>query len=201
MKKILFILSLLTVSAFAKDMDLRSINVFQVQGIHSSLKYIIPESMGGDIDFKDTYATGITYTQYSHEHIMNNGDSSFQLGWEAGLAKHYGLQDITEFNLFYFIKYARILPPKSFLNMDFTWGEGISYTFGKPVFDDDAFDDPQQTKYEFLNYFLLDLDFYLRDKKDVHFFLRVHHRCGIYGLIAPVNVGSSFLGYGFRYFF
>ena len=200
MKKILLLLTLLTFSSFAKDMDRQSLNVFQVKGIHSSLKYIIPESLGGNIDFQPTYASGITYTKYSHEHIMNDGDSSIQFGWETGLVKHYGLQDITEYNLFYFIKFARLLPASSYMNMDFTWGEGISYTFGEAVFDDDAFNEPG-VKYDFLNYFLLDLDFYLRDKQDIHFFLRVHHRCGIYGLLAPVNVGSSFLGYGFRYFF
>ncbi|MDH5464777.1 MAG: hypothetical protein OEW60_04050 [Thiovulaceae bacterium] len=200
MRKIILLFAILTLSGLAKDLDLKSINVFQAQGIHSSLKYVIPETLGGDVDFQDTYVVGLTYTQFTHEHLLNQGDSSLQFGFEVGLVQHYGLQEILETDIFYFIKFARILPPSSFFNMDFTWGEGISYTFGEPTFDDDPFDAPGE-KYTFLNYFLLDLDFYLKKQSDVHLFLRVHHRCGIYGLIAPSNVGSSFLGYGLRYLF
>ena len=202
MKKItlLLFLTLFTLDLNAQRLE-RSLNVYHAQGIHNSLKYIVPEALGGDLDFQDTYLTAISYTQLTHQYEMNSGDSALQYGFEIDVSKHYGsIQQIEELVAFYFIKYAGLLNPKFFMNVDITFGEGLSYTFGEPTFDDDAFDEPG-VKYDLLNHFLLDFDVYLNEYDHVKLFFRVHHRCGIYGLIAPSNVGSSFWGTGLRYLF
>ena len=201
MKKIFVLLLLLSSITQAKTWPHRSINVYQAQGIHNSLKYIVPEALGGDLSFQPTYLVGLSYTQLTHAYEMNNGASQLQFGFEVVGAKHYGeIQHIEELVGFYFIKYAGLFSPKFFLNTDITFGEGFSYTFGEATFDDDAFDEPGK-KYTLLNHFLLDFDFYLNRYDRVKLFFRVHHRCGIYGLIAPSNVGSSFWGTGLRYLF
>ena len=199
-KNILLGFMIVSLNLLAQDLKRQSINIVQAFNIDNGLKYIIPDAIGGDIRYRDNALVSLSYTHYTHEYLIRKGASSLQFGWEFIAAQHYGKGEVLETDALFFIKYARILPPCAKLNTDFTWGYGASYVWGNPYFDDDPYG-REGEKYPLITYFMIDWDFYLKSTPDVHFFFRIHHRSGVYGLVAPVNVGTNFLGYGFRYFF
>lgn len=192
-----FVLSLLLQ---AEKLERHSVNIVHAFNINNGLKYIIPDTIGGDLIYRYNDLFSLSFSNYTHQYRLKNDASSLQFGWEFIAAQHYGRGEVLETDFLFFVKYAHILPVASKINTDFTWGYGASYVWGTPFFDDDPYG-KEGEKYPFITYFMIDWDFYLKSYSNWHFLFRVHHRSGVYGLVAPVNVGTNFLGYGLRYFF
>lgn len=76
---------------------------------------------------------------------------------------------------------------------------GLSYVYGEPTFEDGTKNEPNK-KYRLLNYNAYEISL-LDDNEQSSIFLRIHHRSGAYGLIAPQHVGSNFITAGLRYYF
>jgi hypothetical protein len=73
---------------------------------------------------------------------------------------------------------------------------GLSYIHGEPIFEDGTKDNPDK-KYRLLNYNAYEISFL--DQEEINsFYFRIHHRSGVYGLIAPQHVGSNFITVGLR---
>jgi hypothetical protein len=45
----------------------------------------------------------------------------------------------------------------------------------------------------------LETEFTHESTPNAHFFLKLHHRSGIYGLISPRKTGSNYIGAGLRW--
>ena len=70
---------------------------------------------------------------------------------------------------------------------------------GAYTFEDGTKNEPNK-KYRLLNYNAYEISL-LDDNEQSSIFLRIHHRSGVYGLIAPEHVGSNFITTGLRYYF
>jgi hypothetical protein len=76
----------------------------------------------------------------------------------------------------------------------------LSYAFGTPVYEDGPKNEPDR-HYRLQMLALFEVEWRLRDVENVSLVTRIHHRSGVYGLIAPRHVGSNFLAAGLRFQF
>ena len=76
-------------------------------------------------------------------------------------------------------------------------GLGFSYAAGTPSYEDGPRDDPAR-RYRFQNFNTYELEGAWRDWPGWSAVMRVHHRSGAYGLVAPRRVGSNFIAVGMR---
>jgi hypothetical protein len=73
---------------------------------------------------------------------------------------------------------------------------GVSYTSAIGPFERG----PNGDGSRLLNFLMLELDFSLPERRAKEVFMRLHHRCDIYGLINPYGAnGEDFLVFGFRH--
>jgi hypothetical protein len=177
------------------------ITLFWAQGADVNLPDIIPKALRGEIKMDPTYFWGINYKKAFPR--ADNRVSRFlekysiTADWEAQLTKHHGLQDNFESHL------ALLLRTRDFsivgpLQINFALGMGPSYAFSTPTYEDGPNGQPNQGKYKFQNYVAYEMDWSLRSLPDWSLAFRVHHRSGIFGVIAPSKVGSNFFAVGIR---
>lgn len=109
--------------------------------------------------------------------------------------QHRGLQSNFEADVGYLLRtgYASLGP----LQIRAGVGTGLSYAFGTPSYEDGPFNNPAK-RYKFQSFEAFEVELRLADAPSVGLVTRVHHRSGMYGLIAPKNVGSNFLTIGLR---
>jgi hypothetical protein len=114
------------------------------------------------------------------------------------LVQHRGLQTNAEIGGAYMLRTPDLeIGP---LGVNFGTGAGLSYALGTPSYEDGPKDDPAR-RYPLQLLVLLELEWRIRDLERFSVVTRVHYRSGMYGLIAPRNVGSNFLVGGIRYKF
>jgi len=179
--------------------------LFAGQGSDVNLPDIIPKLFRQDIDMDPTWFWGLNY---SREIAMqgHNPVSRFLIEyritpeWEVQLTKHHGLQDNFESHLAWLLR-TPDLELGSLATVNFATGMGPSYAFSKPVYEDGPDGQPNQGEYQFQNYITFELEFGTPVLPDWTLALRIHHRSGMYGLIAPRRVGSNFFALGIRHAF
>ena len=179
--------------------------VFAGQGADVNLPDIIPKLLKGDIDMDPTWFWGLNYSREIDMQGLNPV-SRFLLEhritpeWEVQLTKHHGLQDNYESHLAWLLR-TRNLELGSIATANFAAGMGPSYAFSKPTYEDGPNGQPNQGEYQFQNYITFELEFGTPALPDWTLALRVHHRSGMYGLVAPRRVGSNFFALGVRHSF
>ncbi len=119
-------------------------------------------------------------------------------GYEVVLLQHWGRQDNAELGAAYFLRSpdAELGP----LRVNAMGGFGLSHAFGTPTYEDATASEPDK-RYRTQFLLLLELEWSLAQAPAFSFVTRIHHRSGIYGLIAPSKVGSNFVVAGLRYRF
>jgi hypothetical protein len=123
---------------------------------------------------------------------------SFHYGYEVILLKHHGLQHNGELGAAWTLR----APPLQWgpVGVDFMAGAGASYALGRPTYEDGPVDNPSR-RYRLQFLALFELQWRLAQVEHWSLVTRVHHRSGIYGIVAPRHVGSNFLVAGIRYHF
>lgn len=81
------------------------------------------------------------------------------------------------------------------LSFNLAVGGGLSFASERPRLEGAI--DVRPTR--FLNYLAFEAEFSHEDWKGVSLVARLHHRSGIFGLIAPQKSGSNFIGAGIRF--
>lgn len=176
----------------------QSLSVAVLQGVDTDLPLLLPKLIDGSLVYEDAHLYTLSYVHSFSVYAIGYAD--LLIGAEGVLGKHYGIQDHMETAVALHLKLAGLLPRKMPVNLDYAIGNGLSYAFGEPYYEDTPKDQPD--KHYRLQYFIsMDLDFYARDFPRLQLMLRLHHRSGIYGVVAPQRVGSNFIGYGIKYLF
>lgn len=117
-------------------------------------------------------------------------------GAEVVLVKHRGLQHHVEAGTAYTLRTPFLHLGPIALNVGA--GIGLSHAFGMPSYEDGPRDNPAR-RYRTQLLLLVDTEWKLANARNWSLLMRVHHRSGAYGLIAPRKVGSNFLAVGLRY--
>ena len=132
----------------------------------------------------------------SSELLGNTPLASVLHGVEGVLVKHQGLQHHVEAGAAYTLKTPFLhLGPVA---VNAGTGIGLSHAFGTPSYEDGSREDPAR-RYRTQLLLLVDMEWKLAHVRNWSLLMRVHHRSGAYGLIAPPKVGSNFLAIGLRH--
>jgi hypothetical protein len=132
----------------------------------------------------------------SSDTLANTPLESVLHGVEGVLVKHRGLQHQVEAGAAYTLTtpFLHLGPVATNIG----GGIGLSHAFGTPSYEDGPREDPAR-RYHTQLLILVDMEWKLSTAKNWSLLMRVHHRSGAYGLIAPPKVGSNFLAIGLRY--
>jgi hypothetical protein len=177
--------------------------VFRGQGADENLPDIANHLVEGKIDLDPTWFWGVNYARRLDEenwlaevmeHLWIDPE------WEVQLTKHEGIQDNFASHLALLLRThdVTLLSPLLF---NVAFGMGPSYAFSKPTYEDGPDGEPNQGEHQLQNYVTFELELGLESLPKWKLATRIHHRSGLYGLIAPRRVGSNFFALGIRYDF
>lgn len=118
--------------------------------------------------------------------------------WEANIAKHFGKQNNFELNFIIFGR-VHLSPFDQFADVNFAFGEGISYASAIPYYERIRW--PKRS--QLLNNMTFELEFdlpYLKPDaiSELTAVVRLHHRSGIFGLFNGVHGASNVVALGLR---
>jgi hypothetical protein len=187
----------------ADDGVFDSIAVYAGQGVDHNLLEM-PRAFFKGIDWEKSSFSGVGLSKTGRPlgevfgSLQETSFGSVRQGYEVVYLQHHGLQGNSELGAAYTLRTPDLeLGP---LGVNFGAGAGLSYAFGTPLYEDGPKNDPGR-RYPFQFLALYELEWRVRGLEDFSLVTRVHHRSGVYGLIAPRNVGSNFLAAGVRYKF
>jgi hypothetical protein len=112
---------------------------------------------------------------------------------EGQVLRHFGDQNHWEGTIALMFRTGQI-PLFWGLSVNLAFGEGISYASERPRLEGSFRVEPSR----FLNYLAFEAEFSHASLPGVYFVPRIHHRSGIFGLIAERESGSNFIGAGLR---
>lgn len=186
-----FIVLLLINYSNALASSTKTVSLYGARGVDANLT----EIPGGNIPLDKSYLAAIDLAfPLTGKEYYNHIGFDFHLI----VAKHWGLQDNFEIDISPSIQIFDILPQNKVVNFTVVWGLGLSYALGSPTYEDGSIDDPDK-QYRFQAFMLFDLEVYRRRDQLIRPFVRIHHRSGIYGVVAPERVGSNFIGIGVKF--
>ncbi len=181
-----------------------SVSVYAGQGADHNLWELPGLVISGRLDWDKSYFTALGLGKdrgtlgQSVASFQSTPFASFRHGYEMVLVQHRGLQDNAELGAAYILRTPDL--QMGSLGVNFAAGAGLSYALATPSYEDGPKDDPER-RYRLQLLALFELEWRLRGFEKLSIAARVHHRSGVFGLIAPQYVGSNFLALGVRYKF
>lgn len=189
---------------FSADGAFDAVSVYAGKGADHNLRELPGRIIARDVDWDKTYFAAMgagkvrgTLGQ-SIESFQGTAFGSVLHGYETVLVKHSGLQSNSEVGAAYMLKTADLQVGE--LGVNFGAGAGLSLALGYPGYEDGPDNDPAR-RYRLQLLALFDLEWRIAGFDKLSIVTRVHHRSGVYGLIAPRHVGSNFLAAGIRHRF
>ncbi len=181
-----------------------SVSVYAGQGADHNLRELPGLVISGRLDWDKSYFTALGLGKdrgtlgQSVASFQSTPFASFRHGYEMVLVQHRGLQGNAELGAAYIVRTPDLqMGP---LGVNFGVGAGLSYALGTPSYEDGQKDDPER-RYRLQLLVLFEFEWRMRGFENLSVITRVHHRSGVYGLVAPQHVGSNFLALGVRYKF
>ncbi|GAC1356527.1 MAG: hypothetical protein NVSMB34_10750 [Variovorax sp.] len=173
-------------------------------GVDANLLGIPKQIFSNDVKFEPSYFTAIGYGKPTAlPDWLTSGLGHVGISEPTGVVEaigvqHRGLQHNFEADLAFILRtgFAQLGP----VRLRAGAGIGLSYAFGRPSYEDGPDGDPTR-RYRFQNFNAIELEGGLNQFPDTGLVARVHHRSGLYGLVAPKHVGSNFLTVGIRHRF
>ena len=124
--------------------------------------------------------------------------NGLRLEVEGQLGRYFGLQDHFESVLVLLLRSPQF-PLLAGFSANVAIGEGVSYAYSLPKFEGSVAEKGLAAGIrEFLNYLAYEMEFSHEQVKNWHLLLNVHHRSGIWGVIAPRKTGANYIGVGVR---
>lgn len=179
-----------------------ALTLYGAQGIDTNLLSIPGRILTNDLTFEKSYFTGVGYyLSVGTPELLTElgsflGASYVSSDVEFIAVKHHGLQENFETD----IAYSVHLPPMESQSLSVRFGAamGLSYAWGTPSYEDAEEGHPER-RYRLQNYNSYELEWRHREAQHLSIVTRIHHRSGMYGVIAPRHVGSNFFALGVRY--
>lgn len=190
----------LSEQALAQSMDRRwHLSVYGSQWVNADLIEIPERSLTGVLEREQAYFVGLGLTRVlvpSFSIPVPGTDFAFRgnrLELEGQLLRHFGDQDHWEGTLALVFRTGQI-PIAGGLSVNFAFGEGLSYSSSPPALEGSFRVEPSRL----LNYLSFEAEFSHASLPGVYVVPRIHHRSGVFGLIAPKESGSNYIGVGLR---
>lgn len=192
---------LVRADTFSADGAFDSVSVYAGQGADHNLIELPGRILSRDLDWDKTYFAALGFGKDRGtlgESIVSFRDTPFasiRHGYETVLVKHSGLQSNAEVGAAYKLKTADLQLGE--LGVSLGAGAGLSYALGRPSYEDGPDNDPAR-RFRLQLLALFDLEWRIAGVDNLSVITRVHHRSGVFGVIAPRHVGSNFLAVGVR---
>ncbi|MGX9966354.1 hypothetical protein ACVFYP_23730 [Roseomonas sp. F4] len=156
--------------------------------------------VGGDLDVQDAHFTALALSHVLVPELRLDlpvlgrllDGGSLEVEGQFGL--HSGLQHHTEATLSLAWRSADVVLPGP-MRMNLAVAEGVSYALARPAHEG-VVNGLRPRK--FLNYLAFEAEITHAALPHLALVPRVHHRSGIFGVIAPQRSGSDFIGLGVR---
>jgi hypothetical protein len=178
--------------------------IYNAQGVDLNLKEVPKAIFSGDWKEEPSYFTGVGLGKTrstlgdSFPSLQSGPFGGIKHGYELIYLQHRGRQTNAELAAAYWLRTPDLeLGP---LGVNFAAGAGLSHAFGTPSYEDGSADNPNK---RYRTQLLATFEFEWKALAAPNFSLvtRLHHRSGVYGLVAPRRVGSNFAVVGLRYRF
>jgi hypothetical protein len=167
--------------------------------VNADLLEVPERTVTGALRFSDTNFAGVGLSRViipSFTIPLPFSDIAFhgnRIELEGQVLRHFGGQNHWEGTLALMFRTGQI-PLAGGLSVNFGIGEGLSYASERPRLEGAV--DVRPTR--LLNYLAFEAEFAHASMPGVSFVTRLHHRSGVFGLIAPQKSGSNFIGAGIR---
>jgi hypothetical protein len=180
----------------------QSMTLYLGQGVDSDLTPLPSRLLRNELIYDESYFAAVGWIRRgtTPDWLARGGQALLGVSPESGseliLVKHWGLQSNGEINLAW-----RIGTPPAHLGLlalQANFAIGLSWAMGTPSYEDGSLADPER-RYRLQNYNAYEIAWWHREHPRWQLATRIHHRSGIYGLIAPRRVGSNFMTVGVRY--
>ena len=172
------------------------ITIFQATEGDFNLLEFPGKLVSGSLVKKPSYFTGVSYSE-SVKNILDPYLSVVGLSQEVEyqISRHYGVgfSDIYEINNALILRTNNINLVGDY-GFNISSGIGLSYTLSDPVYEKEVGGE----NYKFQSHLSFGVEF-VKKHSNYSIPLRIHHRSGIYGLIAPGKVGSNFVSIGLKF--
>lgn len=173
------------------------------QGADHNLREIPGAIIARDIAWEKSYFKAIDFGKVrgqvgDWEMFQGTPFEAILHGYEVVLVHHHGMQDNAEVGAAFTLKTPDL--ELGLMGVNFGSGIGLSYALGTPSYEDGSKADPAR-RYRLQLLLLFDFEWHIIGLDEWSLVTRVHHRSGVYGLIAPPHVGSNFMAAGVRYKF
>jgi len=180
-----------------------TLTVFYGQGSNVDLRMIPGDILQMELDMEHTFFHALNYS-YA---FYRTGDFRFypfnyrmrgvRLELEGQLTKHWGLQYNYESHLAIAVR-TPDLNPFLGLTINIAYGDGLSYAHSKPSFEDGPDGMQAGPRYKLQHFMGLEVVLGWTGLPYFQLVAKIHHRSGIWGVVAPPGVGSNFITYGVR---
>ena len=190
------LLSILLINSLVANA--KSVTVFTAQGGDFNLLEFIPKVISSDLKMDSSYFVGINYADQANIPILTKylSDKGLKTEVELQLSKHHGMQDNYEAHSAILAR-SKNFNTIDFINTNFAFGIGISHAMGTPWYEDTESGSIDGKRYKTQNYLAFEMELSTQ-RRAWSVPIRLHHRSGMYGLIAPEKVGSNFIAVGIR---
>ena len=181
-----------------------AVTVYGGQGVNHNLRKIPVAILSNNLDRDKSYFVGVGLAKTgpklgrSVDRLQGTPMAELRQDIEVLMLKHHGLQHNAELGAAYLLRTPDLQMGPVGVNL--AAGTGLSYAIGKPTYEDGPKYDLER-RYRLQLLLLFELEWKLRNVDALTLSTRIHHRSGVYGLIAPPHVGSNFISLGLRYRF
>lgn len=175
------------------------LSVYGSRWVNADLLEIPERTFTGELTGEDAYFVGAGLSRVivpSFAIPLPGTDFAFRgnrIELEGQVLRHFGDQSHWEGTLALMFRTGQI-PLFGGLSVNLAFGEGLSYASERPRLEGSFRVEPSR----FLNYLAFEAEFSHASLPGVYFVPRIHHRSGIFGLIAERESGSNFIGAGIR---
>lgn len=188
--------TVLLLTTAARSEDAWSVAVISAQGVDSDLLKLVPKALAGDLEREPSYAAGVIVGRRLASPGLaaacaDRGIKGCRVGWEVTALKHSGLQH--PYELAGGVHLGLDLVDTGRWRLGLATTQGFSNVFGHPGYEDGSREAPDR-RYRFQYHMAYELDYAHAAWAGWSAGLRIHHRSGLYGLVAPPRVGSNFVG-------
>jgi hypothetical protein len=181
-----------------------AVTVYGGHGVDHNLRQLPEAILSNNINWDKSYFVGVGFAKNgpklgrSVDKLQGTPMAELRQDFEVLMLKHHGLQHNAELGGAYLLRTPDLqIGP---IGVNLAAGTGLSYAIGRPTYEDGPKDDLER-RYRLQLLVLFELEWKLRNMDALTLATRIHHRSGLYGLIAPPLVGSNFITMGLRYRF
>lgn len=203
-KKILALLFLFSANAQAETPNSRlfdSTTFYLGQALAHNLLDIPKKVISRDVSWDQSYCAALQFNK-QYEQVPKDDDSLpfFTYGYELNLVQHSGLQDNAEVAAAYILRTPNL--DLEWLRVNLGFGLGLSYALSTPNYEAQTRPAGQSSqRYQLLAFLPIELEWHVPAYQKFSLVTRIHHRSGVFGLVAPRYEGSNFFTVGLRYYF